>query len=263
MQRIFCFLLTASLVFNASCIHMESSENKKLDLEKNEKNLASMNKEDLQIESQVYIEEKYPLNDFFHDLKSGKLTQAFHNIDLKYRPSNSKSQVLRELIADGYIPVYVRVKNIGKKSIRITERNFFLVDKGVRINAILSTNIPKEFSRFNSTAVAANVYNVTVTTVAIVGVIALLAAAAVAAKGNTGGFGFPGGSGGGSGPDGRVLNDTHFTTRIDYQDLLFQPKRIQPDESLEGLLFFINPDKESHDFHLEFGPPEVSDDEHL
>lgn len=260
IKKIFYSLLIATFVFNTSCIHTESVENKSIDLDKNQTAFTVMAKENLQIEDLIYVEEKYPLGDFFHDLQSGKFNEAFHHADLKYHPSNSKNQILRELIHDGYIPAYVRIKNVGKTSMNISERNFFLTDKDLRITAISSANVPREFNRFNSEALAANIYNVTVVTTAVVGVVALL----VATRANLGSMG-NGTSSGSSNSlfDSPVINDTQKTTHIDYRDYLIRLGDLMPGESTEGLLFFLNSGHEARHFRLEFGAAEVAKEEHL
>jgi|GEM_PF-3390805 len=80
MKKIFYSLLIATFVFNTSCIHTESVENKPIDLDKNGTAFTVMSKENLQIEDLIYVEEKYPLGDFFHDLRSGKFNEAFRHI---------------------------------------------------------------------------------------------------------------------------------------------------------------------------------------
>lgn len=237
-------ILILIFILNSSCIHLNSTEYRSVEIENTKaQHQETIIFEKLQIENLVYTESVYPLEEFLSKLLSGDFKEILNKIDLKYKPSNTDNKIILELIKEGLVPVYVNIKNTGPEPIKISEKNFYLSDGDVQIQALNFDRVPRSYERFNSKAVAANTYNISVV---VIGTIVALAVLGIIFRGASLPSGI--GSGGSSkskyssgsvkGRDSEILNDTHKTTRIDYRDYLISEKTIESNESLQGLLFF-------------------------
>ncbi|OFZ31740.1 MAG: hypothetical protein A2622_04000 [Bdellovibrionales bacterium RIFCSPHIGHO2_01_FULL_40_29] len=232
-------LLTVVLLLNSSCIHLNSTDHKSVELE-NSKPLyqETIIFEKLQIENFIYTESVYPLEKFLKELVAGDFNEVLSKIDFNYKPSNTDNKIILELIKEGLVPVYVNIKNTGSNTVKISEKNFYITDGVAQVQALSLENIPRSFKRFNSKSVAANAYNMSVV---FVGTVAALVVLGIISHGGT----LPGDvwSGWGSkkhSSDGKnkILNDTDKTTQIDYKNYLISEQTIEPNKNLQGLLFF-------------------------
>jgi hypothetical protein len=236
MKKYFISLLVSlSLIFNASCVHVASSEIKRVE-EPSDKGLTTLRIDGTKVDYLVYHPSQLPLNDFFSRLKRGDYKEAFKKIDLRYRPKNYSDEVMTELLDEGFVPVYVKVKNEGAAPVSFDEKSFTLKYNGSEKKAFYSEYLPKEFEHFNPKAVAANVYN---GTLVIVGFAAVLAVV-IMGHGNMpsipGGSSSGSGGGGGSGED--IYNNVSKKVRVDYKNYLISKTELKPGEEAKGLLFF-------------------------
>lgn len=248
------YFVTLAFVVS-SCIHTKSKELVYLDIDASEtRGLTPLLKpmdDRLAISYLVYTPSKLPLEDFFRRLANGEFGSALDGLNLGYT-SNTRNEILRELLDAGLVPVYVRIKNESDSPKTIAEKDFFLSSGPERVSAIAAVNVPREFERFHPEAVAANVINVTTAIVIIVAVVVVLAAACQA---NCGGLGNAGGpSWGGDGGDGSILNDTTLTRQFGYRDYLIQATMLEPGASVEGLVFFRTDPKKAYKHELIFDP---------
>lgn len=245
-------MITLAFALNASCIHVSTVENQSIQLDNTKHSYEeSLVAPGLQIESLVYTESLFPLEEFFIKLKSGQYNEAFRKINLNYKPSNIDNRVIAELIKEGLVPVYVNIKNTTDHPIAISEKNFFIYDEESQMPALKMDDVPKAFVRFNSTAALANVYNVGATVLISAALIVVLGASL---RGGGGPLFLPGGSSRNSASSGdhsngrnnEILNDTKKTIRINYKNYLIGEKTIEPQQSLQGLLFFHFSPNPSH-----------------
>jgi hypothetical protein len=245
--------LCISLFFNGGCIHPSAIEDKSLNLSGTDKTPESrVAHSTLQIESIVYSQTKWPLTDFFERLMDGEFRDSIAKVDLRYTPSNTQNEILRELIDDGFIPVFVNIKNTSSIPIKISESQFYLESDSSHIPAIAADRVPRMFKRFSPEAVAASVYNVGVVVVTS----AVLLAALVAIAKDNNGFNqmYFGDMPALSGPqNSTVINDPEKTTKINYRNYLISKREIPPYSEVQGLLFFFNSAKrDSRVLHLGF-----------
>lgn len=217
----------------SACIHTEARARAGVNIENaDEAPLTMLKSEKLEIEHIIYTPSKLPLEDFFSHLTAGELKAAFSRIDLSYQSAKVDDKVLQELMEDGFIPVYVRIQNSGKKPVKIAETEFVLTNGAYKYPAIAVKDLPHTIKRFNPAAAGANIYNAGVVVVTAAVVVGLMYAAS---KGG-GNVPFPRLTG--NQADGRVFNEMEKTTDIDYRDYLLKASELTPDGSTRGLLFF-------------------------
>ena len=237
MKRFIPLTLVFILFFNSSCIHVASTEHTTLEL-KTQKPLQEVKgPSNLRINSVVFTETVYPLETFLKKLLAGDFNEAIRKVNLTYKPSNVDNRLLSELIQEGLVPVYVKIENNSADPVEINEMNFFISDDANQVSALTPQEIPQAFTRFNSKAVVANAYNIGVVAVVYIGV--LVAIGVVTQHG--GGYhpGYSGSSGSAfSEANEMIINPVSKTTVIDYQHYLIGEKVVQPNSSIEGLLFF-------------------------
>ena len=224
-------LLVFTVLVNTSCVHIKSSEDLKVQLTENEK-AQHHDSANYQMKFFIYSESKYPLEDFFTQLKNGDFTESLKSIDLKYTPANTDNKIFKKLIDRGYVPVYLSYQNTSQADIKIQFNQFQITDGKNSISPISPINLPKKFQQFHPQALAANTYNITVTITGVV-VIALLLASLRADN-----FSFNGLDIAPNNND--IVYPLNYTTRIDYQNLVLNEKILKPNESFAGLLFFYN-----------------------
>lgn len=238
MTKLIQLTLMLILFLNSSCIHISSTEHKTLEL-KSQINLQAIEgPKNLRINSLIYTESVYPLETFLKKLIAGEFNDAIRKVDLSYTPSNVDNQLISELIKEGLVPVFVKIENTSAAPVEINEKNFLITDDVNQAAALKHQEIPRIFTRFNSSAVAANAYNIGVVAVVYVG--ALIAIGIIDSKGRySQGVGFIGSSNSSSDENkSSIINRTDKTTVIDYQNYLLGEKTIEPYSSVEGLLFF-------------------------
>lgn len=251
-------------LFHSGCIHTSSHEYRNIEIP-SRKGLSEQNFGEVKVDSAIYLPSKFPLTDFFSRLKKGEFTDAFKRIDLEYKQSTINDKVLEQIIDSGFIPVYVEIKNQGKKPIHIDEKSFALTNiangtngtNGTNgkqeIKAFYSETLPREFTKFNTSAAAANVIN---TGIVIVGFAAVLAGMLIITSASSAGsLSFPNFHPNGNSSDIKVYNDTTTVTKVNYNSFLITSSVLNPGESKNGLLFFYTQDLVGiHEFKLIFQP---------
>ena len=203
----------------------------------------------LRIDAVVYKPKFLPLALFLQRLARGDIKDARRMAPLRYSRDNVDDRALKALIANGFIPALVVVRNVGAQAVDAGKLRLRLDDESVTLAAIPNDELPDRFRSLNPEAVAANAYNASVV---VVGSLFVLTAAAMAdAAFNTLKMKLDSGEEGSSEmtvaafdflkeqfSDSRVLNPVEKTTRIDYNGLLFRPGALEPGKSARGLLFF-------------------------
>jgi hypothetical protein len=236
-MRPIALLLAASLALNTGCIHTPTVEYKTVG-SPNFSALVDHKFGDLETKSIIYLPSKLPLGDFFSRLARGEFSDAFKQLDLNYRESNTNDRALMDVIDEGFIPVYVDIGNQGLSPAEISEKNFALTNGRTQIKAIEAAAVPKEIKRFSPEAMAADVFNVGAVVVGMAALLVALIAIASSCNGcNFSGLQIPSDSGGGSG-DSVVINDVVKTTKIDYQSFLLSATILAPGQSIGGILLF-------------------------
>ena len=213
-------------------MHIKTGEDLKLNLTENQKSKNS-EFEDYRMNFFIYSENKYPLEDFFNQLKSGEFNESLKSINLKYTPANTDNKVFKKLIEHGYVPVYLNYQNTSQSELKIQFNEFQITDGKNLLTPIDPINLPKNFKQFHPQALVANTYNITVT-VASVAVLALLLASLKVQNFNFKDLDIAPNN------DTEIIYPLDYTTRIDYQNLVLREKVLKPNESFSGLLFFYN-----------------------
>ncbi len=251
--------ITISLIlfqlFHSGCIHTSSHEYRNIELP-SRKGLSEQNFGEIKVDSAIYLPSKFPLTDFFSRLKKGEFTDAFKRIDLEYKQSTINDKVLEQIIDSGFIPVYVEIKNLGRNPIYIDEKNFALTNGTngkEEIKAFYSDTLPREFTKFNASAAAANVIN---TGIVIVGFAAVLAGMLIITSASSAGsLNFPNFHPNGNSSHIKVYNDTTTVTKVNYNSFLITSSVLNPGERKNGLLFFYTQDLVGiHEFKLIYQP---------
>jgi hypothetical protein len=241
LRKCMPWTLTLILLFDFGCIHTPVLEHKMVQKPAPSVFFTEVANENLKTASVVYLPSKLPLEDFFTRLSYGEFSQAFKKFDLNYRGSNTNDGALRELIRNGFIPVYVQVENRGAKPLLISENNFVLTDGVARVHAINAADVPMEITKFSPEALAANTFNVGVVVVGMAALVVALVAIAGSCNGacNFNGFGnTPDFQSSPASGDSMVLNGLTKTTVIDYNAYLLSQKPLEPGHKTEGLLLF-------------------------
>lgn len=253
------FIVKLSIVFvlllNSSCIHTTSTESHFVSIKDSDKaprNVSSINS--VILEQIVYQPEQLPLEVFFRRLQGGEFVDAFKKINFNYKQSNTDNQMIREMLSDGLVPAYVRVKNTSEHPLMIKSTQFVLKvsDGKTESPALDASEIPYQFSRFNPSAFAANVYNIGVVVIVTVAIILILASASNG--GHMPSNFFPSESRH-SHSDSEVLNPIQKTTKLKYEDYLLNRIVLAPGAEIQGLLFFrLKPDLQNIPSQIEFRP---------
>jgi hypothetical protein len=100
-NRIMHFLLLLTFILNASCMHVKTGENVKVQLDQNN-DLNLIQTENYEIKSFVYSEDKFPLEDFLVRFKNGEFTESLKSINLNYSPANTNNKIFKKLIGRNY-----------------------------------------------------------------------------------------------------------------------------------------------------------------
>lgn len=193
----------------------------------------------LEVTSVVYKPALIPLEDFFKRMARGEFKRAFSSARLRYSPSNADDRALKTLIAHGIAPAYVEARNAGDSTVDLAGLELRLADSVTSLEPIPGQDLPRELEEFNPKAAAANVYNTGAAVVGCAAFLAVLVGSVYAGANALNGLGaladLPDLA---SGLDGEVYNALYKTADIDYDGLLWKPRRLAPGERARGLVFF-------------------------
>lgn len=227
----FCtiFVIVSMLIPQVSCITVAESEKQAVHISaENRRETKQVTVGALQANYLVYNPSRWPLEDFFGELMSGDLLKAVESFNVKYEFSNTDSEALETLMDNGYVPVYVRLKNRAKVPLAYSEKSVRLrTNTDTCILPLIAKDSPKWFEEVNLAAIGANISNVVVISFAV------LILVAGASSGSRIGSGSNFGN-----VKGKVINDTTKTKHIDYRNFLISSGILQPGEIREGLVFF-------------------------
>ncbi len=220
------FFLALCLAFNVSCIHTNSYESKPV-ISANEKPSykAVLKNPKMRIKNLIYSDEKYPLEDFLSQLARGRFVHAFKKIRISYTPSNSDSEILKNLLNSGLVPVLVNVKNNSRAPLTISYDEFYLAGANGRYRSLNPERLPSHIRQFSPGAVAANVFNVTV----VVAVALMMVLLVAHSDGQILNADFS---------EEKVLNPTEKVTHVDYQRFVIRKTTLAPGQEVTGLVFF-------------------------
>lgn len=236
-----CISLTVVILINSSCIHTAAHINETVVLNQSDTGMNTVKLNNLELKSYIYSQSKWPMEDFFKNMTQGEIATAFKKFDLKYQSANHQNHIINELLNDGFVPVYVKIKNQGEQPIHLNEKMFALKSDDRDFEPLIQDQIPRAFDRFNQKALAANIYNAATVTAGIIGFFVVIAVVAVSSNNqlnladatSTG----PSGSGSGSGNDA-IFNSLNKKTHLDYKDYVLNEHTLRPNETIEKLLFF-------------------------
>lgn len=256
MRRHFSTLLLSVTLTLTACIHTKSRELIYLDLGKADKlgssAPATPTPSGLVISRLIYTQDKLPLEDFFRRLKNGEFREAIGDVNLG-ESGNTDNRLLRYLLDHGLVPVYVRIRNDGSVPQRLSETDFYLDAGKQHVRAMARESVPREFEKFHTEALAANVINVTTTIIVGVAVVLVLASALGNCH-NCGDLfnGIDGSGRGSAGSSDSMINKTTFTTQIGYREHLLGPMLLEPGATVEGVLFFRMDPAGARNYELRF-----------
>jgi hypothetical protein len=251
-EKIFMIFMCVALGLNSGCGHFQPVDSRTVEQPKNPA-FQQQESKGLLIRSVVYIPSKLPLNDFFSRLRHGEFNEAFRKLDIRYHSSNTGNEATKQLIAAGFIPVYVEIKNTGSTPVSVNERSFVLDNGKLKVSALLSGDVPREFHSGGVAAGPKAKASVGDIAAAVVGMAALLAAfvivmvpLAALCQGHCDFSGWqssPKATGSGSpahadSQEDSTAKDFARRTKIVYNSQLLADTRINPGESAQGLLLF-------------------------
>ncbi len=241
------FFICISIALNLGCIHTKSHEFKSIELaDENSRLSGLLQTENIQVKSVIYTAEKFPLEDFFSQLLKGQFKESFKRANLAYKPSNTENEIMKNLLNRGLVPVYIVAMNTGKKEIKFSYEQFYLVSEGQRHQTFNPVMLPTQIREFSPAAVAANIHNVMVVTT-VTFMLGLLL------SGIPGNPSFPNYSNGTKSEQKDIFNRTQKITHVDYKNYVIKEKTLKPGEEVSGLLFFNLADIQTEDARtLEF-----------
>jgi hypothetical protein len=228
-------LYSASLISLASCIHVDSQDQMALNLPQPQQEVVSQKLENLNINTLIYHPTLYPLESSVRRLLSGELRESLERIDFSYQKANFDSDALTELIAEGLIPVYVKIENTQSTPFDLKRLALTLHSGKSAAPALNEKDLPRALKRVNYKAVGANIYN---TAAVVVGTTAAFVAVAVIAAQSASpccpdlNYPFK------EFKNQKIYNPIIKKTTLTYESYLFQPTVLKEKESAQGLLFF-------------------------
>lgn len=237
-------LLALLCAISSGCISVQERETRRIEAaalqrRRLEGSVQRSSASGLEVTSVVYKPALIPLGDFFRRMARGEFQRAFRSARLRYSPSNADDRALKTLIAHGIAPAYVEARNAGDSTVDLAGLELRLADSVSRLEPIPLNELPREFEEFNPKAAAANVYNTGAAVVGCAAFLAVLVGSLYAGGNPLAGAGVLGELPNlASDLDGDVYNALYKTADIDYDGLLWKPRRLAPGERSRGLVFF-------------------------
>lgn len=242
LSLILCF----QIIFMPSCIYTKTKESHDAKLDEisfaSKKNLYEYQNENYKLDLVFLTPSQLPLEAFFKNLKRGKLKKSIESINLIYEPSNYSNKAIEMLNEEGFTPLLVKITNTGTKTLEFDEKSFMLVNNSKEsLAAFYSDALPQQLERFNSKALAANIYN---TSVVVIGFASLMGLLYIGLMNDVA---LPSDSGTKSNDkffnalnDNHTYNPLYTNVAINYKNLLISKTQIKPQETVSGLLFFYD-----------------------
>ena len=104
----------------------------------------------LEIDSVVLTPAQWPLEASFKNLFQGDFVGVFDNFDLSFRSSRLRNDTLERLFDEGYLPVFLRVRNPGAGDARFIPGSLVvLADKGTTLYPVSADDLPGRFSEID------------------------------------------------------------------------------------------------------------------
>ena len=109
-----------------------------------------MQRGDLRIEGVVLTPAQWPLEASVKNLLKGDFLGVVTGLDLRFRPSTLRSDVLERLLEAGYVPAFLRVKNEGKQGAPFDPNWVFLrVDEQTAFPPVPADGLPDLFQEID------------------------------------------------------------------------------------------------------------------
>ena len=125
----------------------------------------TMRRGDLRIEGVVLTPAQWPLEASVKNLLKGDFLGVLTDLDLRFRPSTLRSDVLERLLEAGYVPAFLRVRNEGKQDAAFDPNWVFLrVDEETAFPPVPADGLPDLFQEIDW---AATGFAVVITALAI------------------------------------------------------------------------------------------------
>ncbi|MCH7478297.1 MAG: hypothetical protein IIA14_09360 [SAR324 cluster bacterium] len=105
---------------------------------------------DLRIEGVVLTPAQWPLEASVKNLLKGDFLGVVTGLDLRFRPSTLRSDVLERLLEAGYVPAFLRVRNEGKQNAPFDPNWVFLrVDEETAFPPVPADGLPDLFQEID------------------------------------------------------------------------------------------------------------------
>lgn len=185
----------------------------------------------LEMDSVVLSPFQWPLEGSIKSLFQGDFVGIIENFDLSFRASRLRDDTLERLFDEGYVPVFLRVRNGGSEAARFIPSSLVVMaDKDTEFYPVRSDDLPARFKEIDWAQTGLGVVLAAL-------VVVLILASAKEGRGGGGGilrapnanFAVSGGGG-----RGRAYSST---ARPSTKGLL-RESMLQPGEVLEGFVFF-------------------------
>lgn len=233
--------ISAMLAITSSCVAKQVRETESVSFEKIDTSKLPIKKTGtFEYSEFIYSTSKWPLENFISGIAAGRFDEAIKNLDITYRPSNVDSEMMLNLVRNGFIPVFVKIQNTGLIEAPLNLKDFVLIDSGSSLTPLKKQDLPNRTSHFSAGNVVDNAANLT----GIVVFTALIVAVIFAAEPgnyNIGGGGTDNmwfGAGDGKANSDNSLKSTTVITNISYGNALLTDRILKPGETIQGLLFF-------------------------
>lgn len=262
MSTLLIFLAT-NIFFLTSCIYTKNKDYKDLKVDEisfNSKNNFYSHQQGNYNLNFVFLKpSELPFELFFKKLAKGQLRKSLQSINLVYEPANYSNAAIKMLNEEGFIPVYIELTNTSPNPIYFDEKSFVLFDSLTeeRLSAFYSEALPKELERFNTKALAANIYNTGVVVLGYASIFGILYIGLVndVHMASADGALINGIS---NVTDRTVYNPLNKNIEIDYKNLLLSRTVLKPNETTRGLIFYYDHDDKFENIKsLQFNYSEV------
>lgn len=262
MSTLSIFIAT-NIFFLTSCIYTKNKDYKDLKVDEisfnSKNNFYSHQHINYKLNFIFLKPSELPFELFFKKLAKGQLRKSLQSINLTYEPANYSNSAIQMLNEEGFIPVYIELTNTGLKPIYFDEKSFILINSSTKeqLSAFYAEALPKELERFNTKALAANIYNTGVVVLGYASIFGILYVGLVndVHMASADGALVNGIS---NVTDRAVYNPLNKSIEINYKNLLVSQSVLKPNETARGLLFYYDHDEKFENIKsLQFNYSEV------